>query len=143
MMEIFPTSALFSNLDLKTGKTAPQPFFYATQRIQDTEKTIELGQGVSIIKSTSTLKLGTRNIPIKAFYQVGYDPKQKLQINQQNFASEGLTVIHMASYGQFLVMDDYYFNSTYIQMFVLEHYDRNLFQPVILSPMTKIFKLKI
>lgn len=143
MMEIFPTSALFSNLDLKTGKSAPQPFFYASQRIQDAGKTIELGQGVSIIKATSTLKLGTRDIPIKAFYQVGYDQKQKLQINRQNFASEGLTVIHMASYGQFLVMDDFYFNSTYIQMFVLEHYDRNLFQPVILSPMTKIFKLKI
>ena len=49
----------------------------------------------------------------------------------------------MASYGQFLVVDDYFFNSTYIQMFVFEQYDKNLFQPVILSPLTKIYKLKI
>ncbi|WP_329656917.1 STT3 domain-containing protein [Sulfuricurvum sp.] len=143
MMEIFPTVSLFSNLDLKTGKTSPQPFFYTTQNFQDTGKTVELGQGVSILKETNSLKLGTQTAPIKAFYQVGYDQKQKLQITRQTFASEGFNVIFMPSYGQFLVVDDYFFNSTYIQMFVFEQYDRNLFQPVILSPMTKIYKLKI
>lgn len=143
MMEIFPTVALFSNLDLKTGKSALQPFFYATQNFQDMGKTLDLGQGVSIEKATSILKIGTQNVPIKAFYQVGYDQNQKMKINRQTFASEGLNVIFMASYNQFLVLDDYYFNSTYIQMFVLENYDKNLFQPVILSPMTKIYKLKI
>jgi len=143
MMEIFPTVALFSNLDLKTGKSAIQPFFYSTQNFQDTGKVLDLGQGVSIEKATSILKIGAQNVPIKAFYQVGYDQNQKLKINRQSFASEGLNVIFMASYNQFLVLDDYYFNSTYIQMFVLEQYDKNLFQPVILSPMTKIYKLKI
>lgn len=143
MMEIFPTVALFSNLDLKTGKSDIQPFLYATQNIQDTGKTIELGQGISIDKTSNTLKIGTQVVPIKEFFQVGYDQKQKLQINNQTFASQGLNVIYMASYGQFLVLDDYYFNSTYIQMFVFEHYDKTLFQPVILSPMTKIYKLKI
>lgn len=143
MMEIFPTVALFSNLDL-TGKNQPQqPFFYSTRSIQDTGQTLELGQGLSINKATNSLKMGMQNIPIKSFYQVGYDKSQKLQVNQQNFASEGLSVIFMASYGQFLVMDDYYFQAQYIQMFVFENYDKNLFEPVILSPMTKIFKLKI
>ncbi|MDP3119219.1 MAG: STT3 domain-containing protein [Sulfuricurvum sp.] len=143
MMEIFPTVALFSNLDL-TGKSQPQqPFFYSTRSVQDTGQTIELGQGLSIVKASSTLKIGMQSLPIKSFYQVGYDKDQKVQVNQQNFASEGLSVIYMASYGQFLVLDDYYLQSQYIQMFVFENYDKNLFQPVIMSPMTKIFKLKI
>ncbi|HQS67306.1 MAG TPA: STT3 domain-containing protein [Sulfuricurvum sp.] len=143
MMEIFPTVTLFSNLDL-TGKTQPQqPFFYSTRSIQDTGKVLELGQGLSIIKETSTIKLGTQSIPIKSFYQVGYDKNQKVQINQQNFASEGLNVIYMASYGQFLLLDDTYLKSQYIQMFVFEQYDKNLFTPVILDPITKIYKLKI
>jgi dolichyl-diphosphooligosaccharide--protein glycosyltransferase/undecaprenyl-diphosphooligosaccharide--protein glycosyltransferase len=143
MMEIFPTVALFSNLDL-TGKSQPQqPFFYTTRSVQDTGQTIELGQGLSIIKANSTLKIGMQTLPIKSFYQVGYDKSQKLQVNQQNFASEGLSVIYMASYGQFLVLDDYYLQSQYIQMFVFENYDKNLFAPVVMSPMTKIFKLKI
>jgi dolichyl-diphosphooligosaccharide--protein glycosyltransferase/undecaprenyl-diphosphooligosaccharide--protein glycosyltransferase len=143
MMEIFPTVALFSNLDL-TGQSQPQqPFFYSTRSVQDTGQTLELGQGLSIIKANSTLKIGMQTLPIKTFYQVGYDKNQKIQMNQQNFASEGLNVIYMASYKQFLVLDDYYLQSQYIQMFVFEQYDKNLFEPVIISPMTKIFKLKI
>jgi dolichyl-diphosphooligosaccharide--protein glycosyltransferase/undecaprenyl-diphosphooligosaccharide--protein glycosyltransferase len=143
MMEIFPTVTLFSNLDL-TGKTqTQQPFFYSTRSVQDTGKTLELGQGLSIVKATSTLKMGMQNIPIKSFYQVGYDSKQKVHVNQQNFASEGLSVVYMASYNQFLIVDDYYLKSQYIQMFVFENYDKNLFEPVVMTPMTKIFKLKI
>jgi dolichyl-diphosphooligosaccharide--protein glycosyltransferase/undecaprenyl-diphosphooligosaccharide--protein glycosyltransferase len=144
MMDIFPTVSLFSNLDL-TGKekNTSSHFFFLSRSIQDTPQGIELGQGVSIQKTTNSLKMGNQNAPIKAFYQVGYDEKQKLQINRQTFRSDGLTVIFMASYGQFLVVDDYFFNSAFIQMFVLEQYDPTLFQPVILSPMTKIYKLKI
>lgn len=143
MMEIFPTVALFSNLDLTGKNQTQQPFFYTTRSVQDTGKTLELGQGFSIIKATSTLKVGAQSLPIKSFYQVGYDKNQKVHVNQQNFASEGLSVIYMASYGQFLVLDDYYLTSQYIQMFVFENYDKNLFEPVVMSPMTKIFKLKI
>lgn len=143
MMEIFPTVALFSNLDLTSKSQLQQPFFYSTRSVQDTGQTIELGQGLSIIKASSTLKMGMQSLPIKTFYQVGYDKDQKIQVNQQNFASEGLSVIYMASYGQFLVLDDYYLQSQYIQMFVFEQYDKNLFAPVVMSPMTKIFKLKI
>jgi len=143
MMEIFPTVSLFSNLDLTGTEKRPSPFFFISRGIQDTGKSIELGNGISIQKSTNTLKIGMQNIPIKAFYQAGYSQNNKLQINRQMFSSEGLTVIFMASYGQFLIVDDYYFNSAYIQMFVFEQYDPALFQPVILSPMTKIYKLKI
>jgi len=143
MMEIFPTVSLFSNIDLTKPDKRSTPFFYSTRMGQDTGETIELGQGLSIQKATSTLKMGAQNIPIKALYQVGYDPNRQLQIKTQTFASEGLNVIFLASYGQFLIIDDYYFNSTYIQMFVFEQYDKNLFEPVVLSPYTKIYKLKI
>lgn len=143
MMEIFPTVALFSNLDLTGASKPQQPFFYSTQSVQDTGQTLELGQGLSIIKATSTLKIGTQSLPIKTFYQVGYDQNKKTTISQQNFASEGLNVIYMASYKQFLVLDDFYLKSQYIQMFVFEQYDKNLFVPVIMNPMTKIYKLKI
>lgn len=143
MIEIFPTVSLFSNIDLTKPDKRSTPFFYSTRMGQDTGATIELGQGLSIQKATSTLKMGKQNVPIKALYQVGYDPNHQLQIKAQTFASEGLNVIFLASYGQFLVLDDYYFNSTYIQMFIFEQYDKNLFEPVVLSPYTKIYKLKI
>jgi dolichyl-diphosphooligosaccharide--protein glycosyltransferase/undecaprenyl-diphosphooligosaccharide--protein glycosyltransferase len=144
MMDILPTVTLFSSLDLKNPDNHPQePFFYMTQQAQDTGKTIELGNGISILKDKSILKMGNQEVPIKGFYQVGYDNAKKLDIKEQHFASDGLNVVFMASYGRFLVMDDFYFNSSYIQMFVFDHYDPKLFTPVILDPMSKVYKLKV
>jgi len=40
------------------------------------------------------------------------------------------------------VMDSETFNSTYVQMFMLEKYDKNLFELVVSSPYSKIYKLK-
>jgi len=54
-----------------------------------------------------------------------------------------ITVIYLASYGQFLILDEASFNSTYVQLFVLEHYDKNLYEPVEMTPYAKIYKLKI
>lgn len=144
MMEIFPTVTLFSYLDLKNpANKSEQPFFYMTQSIQDTGKTVELGNNISIIKEKSILKIGNQEVPIKGFYQVGYDQKMKLQINEQHFASEGMNVIFMSSYGRFLIVDDFYLNSAYIQMFVFDHYDPKLFEPVLSDPMSKVYKLKV
>lgn len=143
LMEILPTVTLFSNLDLKSPDNRQQPYFYATQSVQDSGKTVELGNGIAIIKEKNILKIGNQEVPIKSFYQVGYDSKNTLQINEQHFASEGLNLIFLPSYGRFLVMDDFYLSSTYIQMFVFERYDKNLFEPAMLDPLSKIYKLKV
>lgn len=142
MMDIFPTITLFSQLDLKTGGQLQQPFYYMTQNVQQTPESLELGNGVSIIKKTNILRVGNQEVPLKAFYEVGYDQNQKLQTKEQVFATEGLNVIYLASYGRFLVLDDFYLNSTYFQMFVFEKYDRTLFELVVSDPMTKIYRLK-
>jgi hypothetical protein len=49
----------------------------------------------------------------------------------------------MQSYGQFIVMDTQTFNSTYVQMFILGKYNKELFELVVSSPYSKIYKLKI
>lgn len=143
MIDILPTVSLFSNLDLNTPDSRPQPFFYQTTAFQDTGRTVELGQGISILKETNAIKLGNKEVPIKQFFQVGYDNTNRLQVNHQQFASEGLNIVYMPNYGRFLVLDDSYLNSTYIQMFVFEQYDKKLFEPVELSPLSKIYKLKV
>jgi hypothetical protein len=144
MMDILPTVTLFSHLDLKNpANQEEQPFFYTTQQIQDTGKTIELGNGISILKEKSILKMGGQEVPIKGFYEVGYNKENTLQVNEQHFSSEGLNVIYMASYGRFVIVDDFYFNSAYIQMFIFDHYDPKLFEPLLSDPMTKIYKLKV
>jgi hypothetical protein len=48
----------------------------------------------------------------------------------------------MKNYHQILVLDKRMYNSTFVQMFVLEKYDKDLFEPVIMTPLVKVFKLK-
>ena len=55
----------------------------------------------------------------------------------------GLSLVYMASYGKFLLLDEKMLNSMYIQMFVFNKYDDKLFEPVISDPWVRIFKLKI
>jgi dolichyl-diphosphooligosaccharide--protein glycosyltransferase/undecaprenyl-diphosphooligosaccharide--protein glycosyltransferase len=49
----------------------------------------------------------------------------------------------MQNYNQFLVVDEQTYQSLYFQLFVLENYDKELFEPTILTPLAKIYKLKI
>lgn len=54
-----------------------------------------------------------------------------------------LSVIYMSAYKTFLVLDEQTYNSLYIQMMVLEEYDKSLFEKVITNPHAKVYKLKI
>ena len=49
----------------------------------------------------------------------------------------------MKNYNQILVMDKRMYESLYIQLFVLETFDDDLFEAVISSPLAKVYKLKI
>ena len=144
MMEIFPTVALFSALDIHNpnNKINP-PFFYSSDRAQDVGKSIELGNGISLLKDKNMISIQGQEIPVKSFYEVGYGEDKKVRVNEQSISSNGMSVVYMASYGKFLVMDDFYFNSAYIQMFVFENYDKKLFEPVILDPLAKVYRLKV
>ena len=144
MMSIFPTVAQFSNLDVMTGKTVRQPFFYQSNRFQDSTKEINLGSGVVIDKTKGTLLLGKQEVPLKRFVKTGYTPEKKLVVEQNAMHSNGqMSVIYMQAYNTFLVLDEAMFNSSYIQLFVLENYNVNFYEPVILEPHAKVFKLKI
>jgi undecaprenyl-diphosphooligosaccharide--protein glycosyltransferase len=51
-------------------------------------------------------------------------------------------LIYMVDYGRFVIMDREMFNSSYVQLFVLENYADTPFEPVILDPAAKVYKLK-
>lgn len=143
MLGIFPTVAIFSNLDLKTGERFQQPFFYMTGAFRDKGNILNLGSGIMLHKSEGSLQIGNRRTPLRRFISVGYDQQGKLQKNVQNIDPNGiLSVIYMQSYRTFLVLDEKMYRSLYIQLFVLEEYDHDLFEPVIMSPYAKIYKLK-
>ncbi|MEJ2501643.1 MAG: peptide-binding protein, partial [Campylobacterales bacterium] len=144
MMDIFPTVSVFSNLDLTSGQQYSQPFFYATARFQDSAGQINLGRGIVVDKQKGTVRLGQREVPLRAMYRVNVQRDGSVTFDQQPLRMDGaLSLVYMASYGKFLLVDEKMLRSTYVQMFVFGKYDETLFEPVISNPWVRIFRLKI
>lgn len=144
MMDIYPTVTLFSNLDLMTGVQGKQPFFYRTGYFKELAQFIELGSGIKLDKQSGQLHVGKNKVAIKNFAKTFYDKSGVLQKQIQTLnPSADISVVFMSNYKQFLVVDDNVYNSLYFQLFVLENYDKNLFEPTILTPLSKVYKLKI
>jgi len=144
MMGIMPTVTKFSDIDLMTGKTNRRPFFYQTNRFKDDKVTLNLASGVVFNKKSGMLKIGNQEVKVKEFLITSYDKNKKLIRQRQSIHKDGkFYLVYMRSYNTFLVLDEAMLNSTYIQLFVFENYDKSLFEPVILDPSAKVFKLKI
>lgn len=143
MMDIFPTVALFSQLDLNTGHAYRAPFFYASRGFNDRGDSIDLGGGIRLLKKQGAIEFGGTSMPIRSLYTTQYDRDGSLKIDQQLIDFGGrLNVVFLKSYNRFLVLDDATLNSLFVQLFVFEKYDHDLFEPVVMDPLTKIYRLK-
>lgn len=144
MLNIYPTVTHFSNLNLMNGVKAKQPFFYVSRQFREMGNTLQLGANISLNKSNLMLTVGKKNIPIRRFVKTAYTADKKLHVESKlvNFTSN-LNLIFLASYNTFLVVDEATYNSTFIQLFILENYDKDLYEMVINTPSAKVFKLKI
>jgi len=143
MLDIFPTVALFSNIDLNTGNQMIKPFFYQTGSFTDRGGEIDLANGIVFDKTKAVIKISGREMPIDSFYITQYDNNGKLLTTRlQSRAGANISIIYMKNYNRILVVDNFTLNSAYFQLFILETYSRELFEPVILTPIAKVFKLK-
>ena len=139
MFNIFPTVALFSNRNLNSGEGEPSHFFYKARFYKKGpllyvgKIPIYLRRGIVLIQN---------GIPIKEMDIVGYDKKAKLIVEKQKVRNKGLDLIILKSYREALLVDDYYYNSMFFQMFIFQKYNKKLFKPVILNPFIKIYKIK-
>jgi dolichyl-diphosphooligosaccharide--protein glycosyltransferase/undecaprenyl-diphosphooligosaccharide--protein glycosyltransferase len=140
MFNILPTVAIFSSIDLQTGKKH-QNFFMQSNNFQQKGGVLFLENGARIDLSKKVIIFGRQIIPIKNFAMVAYNNNGKLIKNIQKVSNQGLNIIFMKSYKKFLIMDDRFFNSAYIQLFVFEN-GGGLFEPVILNPFVKVYKVK-
>lgn len=144
MLDIYPTVATFSNIDLMSGEMKPQPFFYLSRNFKQEQNMINLGQGVLFDLQAAAITIGKNRVPIKRFVQTSYDKEMKFQKSVQiSDAGANISLIYMSSYNMFLVLDEKTYNSLYIQLMVLQEYDKMLFEEVFLTPQTKVYKLKI
>ena len=144
MLDIYPTIVKFSNLDLMDGNKKADPFYFVSKRFQETKSKINLGRGVVFNKKNNTLIINKRVVPVKRVVQTYYDRHMKLHTNITIINQTAkLNIVYMSAYHTFLVVDEQTYNSLYIQLMVLENYNKSLFKQVILNPYAKVYKLKI
>lgn len=145
MMAILPTVAKFSDIDLMNGKMERNPFIFQANRFKDEKEMLHFPNRISFDKKRYILNLqGKKEVAIKTFYLTGHDKNGKLIRKKQEMHKDGeLSIIFMRAYNTFLIVDEAMLNSTYIQLFVFENYDKRYFKPVLLDVSAKVFKLKI
>ncbi|UPT77645.1 peptide-binding protein [Sulfurovum sp. XGS-02] len=143
MLNIFPTVAVFGNLDLTTGQEERKIAFYPTQAASNKNGMVTFSNGIVFDTAKGLIRLGQQEKAVKHFIVTQNTKEGKVQLQSQLYHADGdYTIVYMRSYGRFVVMDSETFNSTYVQMFMLEKYDKNLFELVVSSPYSKIYKLK-
>ncbi len=144
MLRIFPTVAVFGNLDLTTGKKEREFFFSPTDLKSNAKGILTLRNGMIFDSTRGEITLGKQKVKVKNFIITQNTKQNKVLLRSQKYHINGsYCIVYMKSYNKFIVMDSETFNSTYVQMFMLEKYNKDLFELVISSPYSKIYKLKI
>jgi dolichyl-diphosphooligosaccharide--protein glycosyltransferase/undecaprenyl-diphosphooligosaccharide--protein glycosyltransferase len=143
MLNIFPTVAIFANLDLTTGKKERKITFYPTNAISSQEGIISFQNGIVFDSKKGQVQIGKNTKKVKYFIVTQNTQQGQVKLQSQLYHGDGeYTLVYMKSYNRFVIMDTETFKSTYVQMFILGKYDKTLFELVVSSPYSKIYKLK-
>jgi len=143
MLNIFPTVGVFGNLNLKTGRAERKIQFYPTRIAQQSSSLIRLANGIIIDLVKGEIILGKQRVKIQYFDTTSMVGTGQTQLQSKLMHIDGdLCVVYMGSYQKIIVMDKKTYNSAYVQMFMLGKYDKNLFERVVSSPYSKIYKVK-
>ena len=143
MMRIFPTVGVFGNINLKTGKSKRTIYFYPAAPLTQKGGKVVLRNGIVFDSSKGEIELGGKIKKVQRFdiATLGQDGMPKVQSQLMHMDGD-FCVVFLQSYGQMVVMDRETYNSTYVQMFMLGKYDKSLFELVVASPYSKIYKVK-
>ncbi|MBD3792248.1 MAG: peptide-binding protein [Campylobacterales bacterium] len=143
MLNIFPTVTQFGNLDLTTGKPLREVIFYPVSLAAQNETLWQFNNGIVMDVKKGELHLGEQKSDVKFLIVTENTQNGEVHAKAQQYHAEGkYIVIYMKSYGQFVLMDAETFGSTYVQMFILGKYNPDLFEPVVSSPYSRIYRLK-
>ncbi|SFV53418.1 Oligosaccharyltransferase PglB [hydrothermal vent metagenome] len=143
MLNIFLTVSVFGNLDLNTGKKLRNIRFFPTTLIKNIEGKHHFKNGIIFDSKKGELTIGREKSSVKYFITTKNTASGNILLDSQVLHMDGkYTVIYMKSYRKFVIIDNETFNSMYIQMFILGKYDKDLFELVISSNYSKIYKLK-
>jgi dolichyl-diphosphooligosaccharide--protein glycosyltransferase/undecaprenyl-diphosphooligosaccharide--protein glycosyltransferase len=143
MMRIFPTVGVFGNLDLRTGRKERDILFYPTNIINQNSYKLMFANGIVFDMASGSINMGNRVEKVYRFDVVSLNNDGHSSVQSDLKHIDGsYCVVFLKSYGTVLIMDRDTYNSAYVQMFMLEKYDKDLFELVVSSPYSKIYRVK-
>ena len=144
MMNIYTTVAKFSYIDLMNGQKKPFEPLYVMRAVQDNGRYLSFNNGIILDKSTMSLKIGPNTKKLRRFVKASLDRSMKVHTQEHYFDfKSNLTLLYLASYKIFLLMDEAAYHSLYIEVMFLGKYDPNYFEMIIDTPRVKVLKLKL
>ena len=144
MIDIFPTVMLFGNIDLSTGEKLYDPVFapgYVVKR--STNGTFLLSNGIIVDTLHGILRIGRDTKKIRRFDMAIHLNDGTIKKSSRVLSVDGeLNVVYLRSFNRMIMMDPRTYRSLFVQMFMLGNYDPNYFEPVVVSPLSRIYRLK-
>jgi len=140
MMELIPTIAQFSDIDLESGASTRDRTMYTAQVSKQDGGIVTLNNGIIVDTQSGAITISGQKIQAKTFVVASKDIG-KNQVTEYDTNGE-YAIVYMEQYKQFVIMDSDTFDSMYTQMFMLGNYDKSRFELVISSPYSKIYRLK-
>ena len=142
MVRIIPQIVKFSMLDLATGKLFEAPSFYMGTIYNQKDGSIDIGSGFKFPGDEPEFVLDDgEKRPIHSWYKVNLKGGKTEITSKIIDENAKVRVVILPHYAVALLLDKKLFDSTFIQLFLFENYDKELFEPVILDPTVKIYKL--
>ena len=144
MLDMLPNILKFSAIDITTGEEFYTPLAYVGYDIRMGEDGVSIIVGSECILPSADpeyLIHDGEKMSINSYYHVGEVDGKLVKLSKQVDESSDLFVIFLPDYQRILVLDKRVFNSTFIQLFVLENYDKELFEPVSLTDSARIYRL--
>lgn len=143
MLSLINTINLFSNIDLKTGQQKHSSFFYFARNWQNENELITLPNGIKIDITKGIVYSGKTQVLLGSITITKYQHNQ-LVVNKSLINTNGkLNLFLMKDYNMIFLADNVLSNSVFVKLFVTEEFDPQLFEPVVMNPVMKIYKLKI
>jgi len=143
MLSIFPTVGVFGNLNLKTGRKERNIIFYPTVATQQSGTKVFFQNGIVFDSANGSLKLGKNEHKVYRFDQVKLEGKAMPKVESGLMHLDGnFCIVNLQSYNKVIIMDRATYNSAYVQMFMLGNYDKKLFELVVSSAYSKIYRVK-
>jgi dolichyl-diphosphooligosaccharide--protein glycosyltransferase/undecaprenyl-diphosphooligosaccharide--protein glycosyltransferase len=143
MMGIFPTVGLFGNLNLQTGHREREINFYPTSAVRQKGAIIYLANRIRFNVRDGELDINNRDIKVQTFSIASLRKNGSISVRSNLYHMDGrFSVVFMKSYKRFVIMDNTTYNSAFVQMFMLGRYDKNLFDLVVASPYSRIYRVK-